>query len=309
MNNHKIKLFLLIFILFIIAINISFTQGNPLFDGKSNNIKEKQDNADSKKNKSNILWKKFSLLMSMINKKMNNLFKNLDNNFKFYYLILLIIISFTYGFFHAAGPGHGKSVLMLYYLSNKTRLSDGIKVSFLIGIMHSLMGVIIAVLFTSILASINSLIKVKINTYFNFISGALIITIGIILFISNLFNLKTVEEELLENKKNKDIFNIAFVVGIVPCPMVLAISMFVISMKYLLFGIIAIICISLGMSAFLLIVSIITIKALDISIKKFIKTDSKYYRIIFAGLKFLSSILIILIGFLIFISNFNNVIN
>ncbi len=309
MNNRKIKVFVLIIILFIFIANISFTQGNPLFDGKSNKTEEKQNNADSKKNKNNVLWKKFSMLMATISKKINNLFNKLDNNFKLYYLLLLIVISFLYGFFHAAGPGHGKSILISYYLNNKTILKDGIKVSFLIGIMHSLMGVIIAILFTSVLTGINSLIKVRIHSYFNFISGTLIITIGLILFIANFFNFKKMKEESVEHKKNKGIYNIAFVIGIVPCPMVLAISMFVISMKYLFFGIIAIFFISLGMSAFLLIVSIVTIKALDFSIKKFIKNDNKFYKIILPGLSFLSSLLIIIIGFLIFISNFNSVIN
>jgi ABC-type nickel/cobalt efflux system permease component RcnA len=310
MHNTKIKRYILIFILIIFFSKISFGQTNPLFDGKSEQIEKKQDNTDSKKKSKKILWRKFSLLMTTINKKINNLFDKLDNDFKFYYLLLLIFVSLLYGFFHAAGPGHGKSLLISYYLRNKTKLSDGIKVSFLIGLMHTFMGVIIAILFMSILKGIDGIIKFKVQSYFSFISGILIMLIGIFLFIANFFNLEKNEDiEFIKNNKNKGIYNIALVVGIVPCPMVLAISIFAISMKYFLFGVIAIIGISLGMSLFLLIISIISIKTLNFSINKFLKINNNHQKIIFNGLSFLSSILIIIIGFFILLSNFSGIIN
>lgn len=42
----------------------------------------------------------------------------------------LIGLSFAYGVFHAAGPGHGKAVISSYMIANETQLKRGIVISF-----------------------------------------------------------------------------------------------------------------------------------------------------------------------------------
>ncbi len=43
----------------------------------------------------------------------------------------LVGLSFAYGVFHAAGPGHGKAVISSYMIANETALRRGITISFL----------------------------------------------------------------------------------------------------------------------------------------------------------------------------------
>lgn len=43
----------------------------------------------------------------------------------------LVAVSFLYGVFHAAGPGHGKAVISAYMIANETELKRGVVISFM----------------------------------------------------------------------------------------------------------------------------------------------------------------------------------
>ncbi|WP_426440561.1 nickel/cobalt transporter [Bradyrhizobium genosp. P] len=55
----------------------------------------------------------------------------------------LLGISFAYGIFHAAGPGHGKAVISSYLVANRETARRGIVLSFASALMQSLVAVII----------------------------------------------------------------------------------------------------------------------------------------------------------------------
>ena len=55
----------------------------------------------------------------------------------------LLAISFAYGIFHAAGPGHGKAVISSYLVANQETARRGIVLSFASALMQSLVAVAI----------------------------------------------------------------------------------------------------------------------------------------------------------------------
>jgi nickel/cobalt transporter (NicO) family protein len=55
----------------------------------------------------------------------------------------LLAISFAYGIFHAAGPGHGKAVISSYLVANQETARRGIVLSFASALMQSLVAVMI----------------------------------------------------------------------------------------------------------------------------------------------------------------------
>ncbi len=55
----------------------------------------------------------------------------------------MISLSFFYGIFHAAGPGHGKAVIGTYLLSNEAALKRGIALAFLAALMQGITALVL----------------------------------------------------------------------------------------------------------------------------------------------------------------------
>lgn len=55
----------------------------------------------------------------------------------------LVALSFAYGVFHAAGPGHGKAVISSYMLANEVELKRGVALSFLSSILQGIVAILL----------------------------------------------------------------------------------------------------------------------------------------------------------------------
>ncbi len=69
-------------------------------------------------------------------------------------------LSFLYGVFHAAGPGHGKVVIGSYMLANERQMRRGIGLSFAAALMQS----VVAVVFVGVAAAVLGLSSVVMGT-------------------------------------------------------------------------------------------------------------------------------------------------
>ncbi len=65
----------------------------------------------------------------------------------------LLGISFAYGVFHAAGPGHGKAVISSYLVANEETARRGIVLSFASALLQALMAVALVAVFAWLLSS------------------------------------------------------------------------------------------------------------------------------------------------------------
>ncbi|MBZ9740098.1 MULTISPECIES: nickel/cobalt transporter [unclassified Mesorhizobium] len=61
-------------------------------------------------------------------------------------LWVLIGLSFAYGIFHAAGPGHGKAVISSYMVANEVALKRGILLSFVSALLQGLTAILVMLL-------------------------------------------------------------------------------------------------------------------------------------------------------------------
>ncbi len=68
----------------------------------------------------------------------------------------LMLLSFGYGVFHAAGPGHGKAVISAWLLATESELKRGILISFMSAIIQALTAIVLVGVLFLVVASVGS---------------------------------------------------------------------------------------------------------------------------------------------------------
>ncbi|MCA3572909.1 MAG: nickel/cobalt transporter [Aestuariivirga sp.] len=68
----------------------------------------------------------------------------------------LMLLSFGYGVFHAAGPGHGKAVISAWLLATENELRRGILISFLSALIQALTAIVLVGVLFLVVASVGS---------------------------------------------------------------------------------------------------------------------------------------------------------
>ncbi len=70
--------------------------------------------------------------------------------------LTLMLLSFGYGVFHAAGPGHGKAVISAWLLATESELKRGIVISFLSALIQALTAIVLVSVLFLVVASVGS---------------------------------------------------------------------------------------------------------------------------------------------------------
>jgi ABC-type nickel/cobalt efflux system permease component RcnA/ABC-type uncharacterized transport system substrate-binding protein len=95
-------------------------------------------------------------------------------------------LSFLYGIFHAAGPGHGKVVISSYVLANEAQMRRGVWLSFLSAMLQS--GVAIAfVLIASLVLGMTSMAMDNAANWIGILSYGMIVLLGLWLIARKVF--------------------------------------------------------------------------------------------------------------------------
>lgn len=91
--------------------------------------------------------------------------------------LALITVSFLYGVFHAAGPGHGKAVISSYVLANERTVRRGIFLSFLAAGVQGLSALVVVGVLVLVLKATGMTIKAT-EHWIETISWALVALVG-----------------------------------------------------------------------------------------------------------------------------------
>ena len=92
----------------------------------------------------------------------------------------LIGLSFLYGVFHAAGPGHGKAVMATYLGTSRERLSRGLLLSTLAALIQGLTAILLVEFFVDLLG-LSLRHTQRVGAQFESVSFALVAALGAVL--------------------------------------------------------------------------------------------------------------------------------
>lgn len=159
-------------------------------------------------------------------------------------MLLIFALSFGYGVVHAIGPGHGKALVAGYLLANPTKRVHVFQIGFMIAIVHALSALVVTLSATYLIHISAMKLFRQVNPPLFQISGALIVLMGCWLLYDVWHSRKVAKESIRPHKSR---FGVVLLAGIVPCPGVITLCFFAITLSHMTIGIIAAMFMSLGM--------------------------------------------------------------
>jgi nickel/cobalt exporter len=132
----------------------------------------------------------FEPVLMFINAKQQEFYRALTGALKAmrtdsWQLWWLIGISFLYGVFHAAGPGHGKAVISSYMIANETELKRGVAISFLSAFVQGLVAILVTAAGFLILRG-STITMTDASKWLEVLSFAMIVAFGLYLLLRKL---------------------------------------------------------------------------------------------------------------------------
>lgn len=172
-------------------------------------------------------------------------------------IVSLLAFAFAYGVVHALGPGHGKALISGYLLAHpKLPTSHIFRIGFLIALVHALSALVLTLGATYIIhVSATKLLR-DVTLPMTQISGGLIALMGCWILYEVLTSYRAKAEKINPKKE----LGVIILSGIVPCPGVMTLSFFAITLGELSIGLLAALCMSLGMGLTISVVGLLAHK-------------------------------------------------
>lgn len=168
-------------------------------------------------------------------------------------LLLLIGLAFGYGALHAAGPGHGKAVALSYMLTRRRKAVDGVLFGNTVALCHGLSGIVFVLVVKLVLQKSVNATLAEMTRITQVVSFSLILGLGGFLFIRGVIAWIRHAQPAAEThhhffRRQKGPLATALLVGMIPCPGVVMVMLFALSLDLAGLGILLGVAIALGMA-------------------------------------------------------------
>ncbi|MBU3956258.1 hypothetical protein KJ633_07325 [bacterium] len=247
MNRNRL---LAVFLLLLFSPAV-FAADNPFFAKKS-----KLKTAITVRYPAPVQWviKKIAPVQQRLTARLTVLTRQLKRRHNSRLLIKLCFFAFIYGVIHALGPGHGKTIIFSYFLSEQAEAKKGVLTGTIIAFMQSLSSIIIVSALYLFVRHAHMTSIENFSRVIKPVSYGLISLVGLFLMVKPLKVL--LQKGRSGQNKNSEysadrgsMLSLAFAVGIIPCPGAVILLLFSMSMQVLKIGVLLVLVMALGMAA------------------------------------------------------------
>lgn len=165
-------------------------------------------------------------------------------------VVMAMLLAFSYGAFHAVGPGHGKTVILAYFLARDGSLLRGIRMGAQIALMHVISAVAIVIVVRWLLGftfaePVDQLQSLKLFSY------GTITAMGAVMLARSLQGARRRTSEAAghacqHHGSERDVLSVA--VGLIPCSGAVLVLIYALANGLLLGGLLMTACIAIGMA-------------------------------------------------------------
>ncbi len=251
-------------------------------------------NYPEKSNYFSTIRTRFNALQAKYNKKIGDMVIDSKEKISLKLLSVIFLFALGYGVIHAAGPGHGKTVVMGFFLQNRAKPFHAILMALNISIVHTGTAILLSLLFMTVLASYSGMSRMVIQAQISFVVAIFILIFGIWLLIRKIRS----DNQVLSIESvssNKNMVRSVMAAGMIPCPLSITIMLLAVTQNVFFQGLLSVLGIALGMMILLSIAGITAIKAKD-AIRVLSETRKGAAAKIHNALEYAGAILIICFG-------------
>jgi nickel/cobalt exporter len=205
----------------------------------------------------------FSQSLRTVTEKIHGALVEAQENPSFATIGAILLFSLLYGILHAAGPGHGKTLVASYFTTNARSYTRGITIALLIAITHVVSAFFITMILYWFVHTMFSQTITDVSLYMTKFSGIVIVGIALYLarqkwsyyrpklkamtFSSTAPHQSSCVCHSCKATSNATDLMLILGAGIVPCPGTIVVFLFTISMGMYLLGALSAVVMSLGM--------------------------------------------------------------
>jgi ABC-type nickel/cobalt efflux system permease component RcnA len=166
-------------------------------------------------------------------------------------LLFVMFVSLVYGMFHAAGPGHGKTIVSSFFLANDAKLRHSVVIGYLIAAVHALAALAVVLILYYVIRGLFSTGIEQADHYIQLVTFGIIAVLGAFMLAGRIRGSAHHHHLHAEDKGGgvtmKGLLAIAVPAGAIPCPGAVAVILFALSLHMLGVSVLSVVFISLGM--------------------------------------------------------------
>jgi len=206
-------------------------------------------------------------VQKMLNESLASMTRALQGSKSLGGLLLVVALALAYGVFHAAGPGHGKTIVSSFLLANEGKIYQSFVIGYLVAAVHALSALTVVLVLYYLIRGIFATGVEQANHWIQMFTFAVITAIGAVMLVRRLLGTEHHHgtsrhgglahagedhgggdhEKPPHGLSLRNLLGIAVPAGIIPCPGAVAVVLFALSLHMLAISVLAVSSISVGM--------------------------------------------------------------